>query len=133
MIIRALAWIASLLVAVVLTWFVVAAMQPSEMSELFNKREWSVVEAAAARHRSIPVHDVILINDFDNTIFDIVGIPTKDDSGVWIMTNARGVPRIKLMNYSKFHISSATYEEIKTLLDINDDVNVLLKNAIAEE
>lgn len=96
--------------------------------ELFNKNEWSLVQAAHLRglHRTSSV--AIIPNVLGNPDHDAIVLPRADGQGsVVVLSNANGVPRIKaFLDGPLQHICPADYERIRSTVRLNDDVDALL-------
>jgi len=99
--------------------------------ELVNKPEWSVLQSVELAHRAERITQVTPLPRYQGTDWDVVGLPTEDGRTLWMLTNAWGLPQVKTMGATAhFKLSEMDYQLIRSKLDLNDDVNIVLKNAI---
>ncbi|MGE3831878.1 MAG: hypothetical protein AB7F76_12860 [Parvibaculaceae bacterium] len=76
--------------------------------------------------------DIVIVKEFGQGRFDIVGVWDRDRSqAVWILTNAETDPRIKAMPpFGKVRIDRAQFEKIKSNLRMNPEIELFLQNSI---
>jgi hypothetical protein len=132
MLVRASIWVIAVAVAILLIYSIGAVVWPSKESELANKPEWSVLQVVESAHRSRKTAEVPPLKDYEGTHFDVVGIPARDGSNLWLLTNSRNIPQVKIMGGASFRISDAEYRLITLSLEVNGDVDVVLRNAIEQ-
>ena len=98
--------------------------------ELFNKGEWSIVQTLQNGPNGVATSEsvVTIKNVFGNPDYDAIGIPRLDGRGsVWILSNAAGIPRIKGTSSNALrHICRSEYEQIKSTVRLNSDVDTML-------
>ena len=99
--------------------------------ELFNKNEWSVVQGLQLRSKEMEFRDEIRIspNVSNSGKYDAIGLPRLDGQGwVWVISNAAGIPQIKLVSHEiPRTICQDEFERIEASVRLNADVTSLLR------
>lgn len=100
--------------------------------ELFNKREWSIVQALQQRSDAYPFTDTVITvpGAMESPEYDAIALPRSDKSGVvWILANAQGIPRVKLVSDAALRqICEEELDRIRAELRLNADVETLLQS-----
>lgn len=124
------AYFVLLLLVVVLSYLVNLAWPP-RVGELPNKREWSVLQIAESRHRDKGMTGAVTEKNYADSGFDLIGVLDSDNTTHWILGNAEGIPRVKMIPpFSPFRISQREYDQITTSIQLNEEVRTLLENSI---
>lgn len=118
--------------ALVLAHFWRGAADPR--SELFNKREWSLVQGLEKEWRGTATI-VTIPNALESADYDAVVLPLLDGQrSVVILSNAVGIPRIKVfLDGPLRHICPLDYERITSSIRLNRDVDALLQALTKED
>jgi hypothetical protein len=121
------AFLAFLCFALVLSHLWRSAMDRD--GELFNKHEWSIVQALEIRWRGGPATIATIPNALDSPDYDAIVLPQLDGQGsVVILSNAVGKPRIKaFLRGPLSRICPADYAQIKASVRLNAEVEALLQ------
>lgn len=97
--------------------------------ELANKEEWSILQDLESKYRdnnSEP--NTILVKNHAGTGYDLAGMKdSKTSKRIWILTNSKISPKIKLMpEVSEINLSDQQEELILRSLDVNYEVKSFL-------
>ena len=124
------AWVFALALTNLATFYVTFIWHGRE-GELVNKQEWSVLQSVEVSHRGEKIPQIVAIHHYEGTDWDVVGLPTDDGGTLWMLTNAWGLPHVKTMGAkARFEISESDYQLIRSKLELNDDIDFVLRNAI---
>jgi hypothetical protein len=107
-------------------WLLYASI--SSNPELANKEEWSVLQFLSSKHRNDLEPPVILAKDISKTGYDAAGfVDKKTSKRVWILTNSKISPRIKLMpSPAEVDLTDQQIADILNELDTNQEVKAFL-------
>jgi hypothetical protein len=106
-------------------------LESRKEGELANKVEWSVLQAIESAAGNDIVTGVRVERDYADSGYDVVRIPDMDGSLRWILTNAEGRPRVKVMpTPARLRLSVKDYDTIRSQVRLSPELDAFLLDAV---